>query len=409
MIRRKDNKNRVLKNGEYQKRNGSYEYRWTDRVGKEHSVYAKTLGDLRLKEEEITKARFEGTEAPKKNLSVNELYEMWVKLKKGLKDNTFQNYQYMYCQFVKPKFGKLKIMTIKRSDVRAFYNYLADTCNLKANTIDCVHTVLHQVFELAVEDDYIRYNPSDNALKELKKAHAGDSEKRQGLTRQQQKIFEDYLKKPGMYHCWYPIFETMLWTGMRVGEITGLTWDDIDFENNTISVNHTLVFYKNQDAGKCVFSVNTPKTKAGKRTIYMLPNVKEALLEQKQMLEDLNLTCTSRIDGYTNFVFLNRFGSVQHQGTLNKALRLHIIRDCNYEILDHCKEGEEAVLLPQFSCHILRHTFTTRLNEAGVNLKVMQDVLGHSDVEITMNVYTDATSDLKKSEMEKFAGFYNLG
>lgn len=87
----------------------------------------------------------------------------------------------------------------------------------------------NKVIELGVEDDYLRYNSSDNALKELKKAHNNDSVKRKALTIKEQELFEDFLKKQGQYNKWYPIFIVMLWTGLRVGEITGLRWCDIDF------------------------------------------------------------------------------------------------------------------------------------------------------------------------------------
>ena len=101
------------------------------------------------------------------------------------------------------------------------------------------------------------------------------------------------------------------------------------------------------------------------------------------------------IDGYTDFIFVNRFGNTQHQGTLNKAIR-RIIRDCNDEVL--LKEEDDPVLLPHFSCHSLRHTFTTRMCEAGVNVKVIQDALGHADISTTLNIYADVTKELKKNE-----------
>ena len=236
--RRKDNKGRVLKEGEHQRQNGTYEYKWRDKRSKRHSIYAKTLDELREKEIDVLRDALDGVREDKKNLTINDLYNLWVQLKKGLKDNTFSNYQYMYTQFVQSDFGYTKIADLKRTDVRAFYNRLADERNLKANTIDSVHTVLHQVLELGVEDDYLRYNPSDNALKELKKAHNHDSEKRKALTLQEQELFEAFLRKQGQYHRWYPIFTVMLWTGLRVGEAVGLRWCDIDLEDETISINH---------------------------------------------------------------------------------------------------------------------------------------------------------------------------
>ena len=310
----------------------------------------------------------------------------------------------MYTQFVEPDFGGMHIVDLKRSDVRAFYNHLADSQHVKVNTIDNIHTVLHQVLELGVEDDYLRYNPSDNALKELKKAHNNDSGKRRALTVPEQELFEQYLSKNGQYHRWYPIFVVMMWTGMRVGEVTGLRWCDIDFEEETISVNHTLVYYDKGGSERCGFAVNTPKTKAGERTIPMLPKVKEAFIMEKEYQKECEISCQATVDGYTDFIFINRFGGVQHQGTLNKALR-RIIRDCNYEILDNAK-GKEAVTLPRFSNHSLRHTFTTRMCEAGVNIKAMQDILGHADAETTLQIYTDATKDLNKSEMINFGDYF---
>lgn len=402
--RRKDDKGRVLKDGEHQRTNGTYEYKWRDKRGKRHSIYAKSLDELRDKEIDVLRDALDGIRADKNYLTINDLYYRWAQLKKGLKHNTFQNYKYMYTQFVKPDFGEMHIVDLKRSDVRAFYNHLADTQHIKANTIDNIHTVLHQVLALAIEDDYLRYNPSDNALKELKRAHNNDSEKRRALTVPEQELFEQYLSKKGQYNRWYPIFVVMMWTGMRIGEIVGLRWCDIDLEEETISVNHTLVYFDKGGSERCGFAVNTPKTKAGERIIPMLPKVKEAFIMEKEYQKECEITCEATVDGYTDFIFINRFGGVQHQGTLNKALR-RIIRDCNYEVLDNAKD-KEVVTLPRFSNHSLRHTFTTRMCEAGVNIKAMQDILGHADAETTLQIYTDATKEFKKSEMINFEDYF---
>ena len=402
--RRKDKKNRVLKEGEYQRSCGTYEFKWRDKSGGRHSISAVTLEELREKELDVLRDVLDGVKADKNNLTINDLYNSWVQLKRGLKDNTFSNYKYMYTMFVEPDFGKRKIVDLKRSDIRSFYNYLADERHVQINTIDCIHTVLHQVLELGVEDDYLRYNPSDNALKELKKARNFESTKRRALTVPEQELFEAYLSKQGQYHRWYPIFIIMLWTGMRVGEVTGLRWCDIDLEDDTISVNHTLVYYDKRNDERCTFAINTPKTAAGERIIPMLPKVKEAFLMEKKYQEECGLESRAVVDGYRDFIFINRFGNVQHQGTLNKALS-RIVRDCNFEILDK-PHKKDTVILPKFSNHSLRHTFTTRMCEAGVNLKVMQEILGHADAETTMDIYAEATKELKKSELDSFAEFF---
>lgn len=397
--RRLDSKRKVLRKGESQRADGTYDYRWTSRNGKRHSIYAKTLEELRRKEEQVMRDKSDGIKVEAQNVTINDVFDLWCDLKRGLKDNTFQNYKYMYTQFVQPDFGKSRIVRLKKSDVKRFYNMLADERGLKVATIDNIHTVLHQVLDMAVDDNYIRHNPSSNVLKELKQSHNFDTEKRKALTVEEQKLFLTFLKDSRQYNHWYPIFALMLGSGLRVGEATGLRWCDVDLEAKEIDVNHTLVYYNHAQNG-CYFGVNTPKTKAGNRTVPMLDLVRDALLQEKERQTFNELECKVTVDAYTDFIFINRFGNVQHQGTLNKALR-RIIRDCNDEVL--AKDENATVLLPRFSCHNLRHTFTTRLIEAGVNPKVVQDTLGHKDISTTLGIYASVTNDFKKSAYDTMA------
>ncbi|MEE1250047.1 MAG: tyrosine-type recombinase/integrase [Lachnospiraceae bacterium] len=396
--KRKDKDRIVLRTGEGQRPNGTYEYRWTDKTGKRRRVYAKTLEELREKEKEIERDKSDGIKAEARYVTVNELFDLWKQIKRGLKDNTFQNYQYMYNTFVRPEFGKKRISTLKKSDVKRFYNYLADERSLQASTIDSIHTVLHQVLDMAVDDSYIRNNPSNNVLKELKQSHVFKTEKRKALTRPQQDLLLDFLQRNHTYNHWYPIFAVMLGTGLRVGEATGLRWCDIDLDKGMVDVNHTLVYYCHRhevEKNGCYFNVNTPKTETSVRQVPMMDFVKEAFLKEKEYQEAMGVECKATVDGYTDFIFVNRFGNVQHQGTLNKAIR-RIIRDCNDEVL--MKGEDDPVLLPHFSCHTLRHTFTTRMCEAGVNVKVIQDTLGHADIATTLNIYADVSKELKQTE-----------
>lgn len=394
--KRMDKNRKVLRKGESQRADGTYDYRWTTRNGKRHSVYAKTLDELREKEEQILKDKSDGIKAEASRVTLDDLFELWCDLKRGLKDNTFQTYKYMYTQFVSPDLGKRRVSTLKKSDIKRFYNMLADERNLKISTVDRIHTVLHQVLQIAVDDNYIRNNPSDNVLRELKQSHNFDTEKRKALTVDEQKLFLSYLQKNKQYNHWYPIFALMIGTGLRVGEATGLRWCDINLHEKEISVNHTLVYYKHAVNG-CYFNVNTPKTKAGNRTVPMMNFVKQALIQERKNQIASGIKCEVTIDGYTDFIFVNRYGNVQHQGTLNKALR-RIIRDCNDEVLE--KGEKDPVLLPRFSCHNLRHTFTTRLIESGVNPKVVQDTLGHKDISTTLGIYADVTKDFKKEAFD---------
>ncbi len=395
-------KNRVrLKTGETQRPNGTYAYRWTTPDGKRHSVYAPTLEKLREQEEQIIVDKHDGIRSDIKSLTVNEMFDLWCQLKRGIKDSTFKNYIYMYELFVKPSFGKNRLVLVKKSDVRRFYNSLADGKILKIATIDNVHNVLHQVFQVAVDDGMIRINPTDNMLKELKLSHGFEREKKSALTIEQQNLFFDFLRTHPKYLHWYPVFYVMANTGMRVGEITGLRWQDIDLNEGVININHTLVYYNHRDENGCYFSINTPKTKAGVREIPMTESVKQAFIQEREYQREVGIESNMRVDGYADFIFVTQNGRVQHQGNLNKAI-LRIMRDCNDEVLEKCGSDSDPVLLPHFSCHILRHTFATRLCESGINLKVIQSVLGHADVSTTMNIYVDVTNSLKKKEIAAF-------
>lgn len=225
----------------------------------------------------------------------------------------------------------------------------------------------------------------------------------------EQELFLNFLKKSDIYSHWYPLFAVMLGTGLRVGEVTGLRWCDIDLEEGMIDVNHNLVYYSHRQEGYkkgVYFNVNTPKTQAGIRQVPMLDFVKGAFLEEKAYQERSGIKCNIKIDGYTDFIFINRFGEAQHQGTINKAI-YRIIRDCNDAQFEKSEHPE--VLLPHFSCHNLRHTFTTRMVEAGVNVKVIQDALGHKDIQTTLNIYADVTKELRKSEFEGLDEFFKAG
>ena len=228
--RRKDKARTILRKGEGQRSNGTYYYRWQDRDGKRHYLYAKTLPELREQEKQIEKDKVDGIKGAARYTTVNDLYELWKQIKRGLRNTTFENYTYMYDMFASRDIGTMRISTLKKSDVKRFYNRLADEKGLKPASIDNIHTVLHQVLDMAVDDEYIRSNPSDNVLRELKKSHCYQTEKRRGLTVPEQELFLDFLQHNATYHHWYPLFAVMIGTGLRIGEVTGLRWCDIDLE-----------------------------------------------------------------------------------------------------------------------------------------------------------------------------------
>lgn len=402
--RRFDNKHRILQKGEYQKPNGMYEFKWTDAYGKRHSVYSTDLDELRIKEQKIELNKFEGIKEAPTTLTVENLYETWKKLKRGIKATTLSNYVFAFESFIKPSFGKKRVIQVKRTDVRAFYISLLEERCVSIGTVENVHNVLQQVFQYAVDDDILRKNPCDRVLKELKISYSElRSAKRQSLTLDQEVRFLKYIYESELYRHWFPAFFIMANTGLRVGELTGLRWQDIDLDNGTINVNHTLVYFNHRDNKGSYFSINTPKTENGYRTIIMTEAVKNAFVMEKKYQEAAKIESVDEIDGYEDFIFINRFGHAQHQGTLNKALR-RIIRDYNLDAIK-ANKCESDDMLPHFSCHILRHTYATRLIECGSNLRFVQYQMGHSEIQTTMDRYVSVTESFKQKEIKGFENY----
>lgn len=403
MQRRKDNAGRVLKDGESQRKDGMYMYRWTTRDGKRQYLYSSTLLGLREKESKLQKDMSDGIRVEEKNVSVNDVYELWKSNKKGLKKSTFGNYKYMYEQYVKDDLGEFKIQELRKSDVVRFYNRLIDNRRLAINTIEAVNTVLHQVFQVAVDDDYIRKNLIEGVLNECKSARNYSKPKRHALTIPEQDAFISYIRETPEYHHWLPLFTFFLGTGCRVSEIVGLTWSNVDMENNLIKICQGMVSY-DRDNKKTYHYLSLPKTQAGIRYIPMLKEVKKALLDEKAYQEEVGIECSVSIDGQSDFVFLNRFGNVHNPQTINRTIKRIVLAYNTEEAERALKEDREGVYLPNFSCHNLRHTFATRFCENETNLKVIQSILGHKDIQTTMDVYAEATKDKLQEAFENLDG-----
>jgi len=245
--------------------------------------------------------------------------------------------------------------------------------------MEIIHTIIHPVFTLAVRDNYIRINPATGAMAEIKKSHNWEKPKRHALTIAEQTAFIDYMRNHKVYNHWLPLFTVLLGTGCRIGEAIGLRWEDCDFDEGIISINHNMVYRKYEEDEKARFHIVTPKTSAGVRIVPML-------------------------SGYTGFIFQNRYGDPLSPHSVNRA----IDRICAAYIEDETvladQEGRDPVLIRHFSAHNLRHTFCTRFCENERNIKVIQEIMGHADIETTMNIYAEATKEKKKESFSNLEG-----
>ena len=396
--RRLDKNRLTLRKGETQRKDGTYDFRWTSADGKRHSVYAATLQELREKEEEIIRDKQDGIKTEIRRTTVNDVFELWCDLKRGLKHNTFTNYKYMYNRFVRDTFGKRIINDIKYSDVKFFYCSLMNILGLQANTLDNIHTILHPTFQMAVRDNVIRNNPASGVMAEIKKANGKNKGIRHALTLEQQRAFLNYVSNSPVYCHWLPLFTALFGTGCRIGEMIGLRWEDLDYENKTISINHAAI-YRVMENGKSEFHISSPKTEAGIRTIPMMQAVEQAFKDEYEAQKETGFN-VQVVDGMSGFIFCNKDGIIHKPSVINSAIKRIYEAYNAEEIIKAKRESRRPVLIPHFSCHHIRHTFCTRFCENERNLKVIQSIMGHANIETTMDIYAEAT-DVKKKEAIK--------
>lgn len=401
---RKDLRGRALRQGEIQRKDDlRYMYSYTDPLGRRKFIYANDLTELREKEQKLQRDQLDGLDIyAAGKATVNDTFDRYMATKYELRDSTRSGYLYTYDHFVRDNFGLKKLIDVKYSDVLQYYYYLLNEKGIAVSSLDSVHCLLHPTFELAVRDDIIRKNPTDGVMKEITKKSGKNKGIRHALTIDEQRAFMDYLATHPVYYHWWPLFTVLLGTGCRIGECIGLRWQDLDFEKRLININHSIVYYPDKKSGSTIMRVSLPKTEAGIRTIPMLDVVKDAF-EMEREEQEANGGNKQVIDGMSGFVFCNRFGNVPNPQTVNDTIR-RIRKNYNAEeVLNAKKENREPIILPEFSCHHLRHTFATRLCDTETNLKVIQSVMGHAGIETTMNIYADATEKKKQESFNELA------
>lgn len=382
-----------LKKGEYERSNGTFEYRWTEN-SVNRCVYAKTLLELRKKEDEIQKNYNDGIKTISKDITLNHYYRIWMSIKSGVRDSTLVTYQRLYLRYIENGLGETPIRNLSYSTIVKFYKGLIEEKGLGISSVDNLNVVLSMVLDVAVRDGLIRANPCNGTLKELRREYAHTVKEVKALTRSEQTLFEDFISRTGIFHCLEPIITVMLYTGMRVGEVGGLRWADVDFERNEINITHTLVYDGKPSRKGAEYQLNPPKTKTSERCIPISPRVKEALLNEKKRQEEIGIKCSVTINGYSDFVFLDDKGGLFHYKKLNHRLdRLSAAIDAEIK-----SQGmiNGLIAFPHVHSHMLRHTFATRMREAGADIKATADIMGHTETALTLNVYTDATTEFKR-------------
>ena len=380
-MRRRDPKGALLKTGESYRKDGRYEYRYSDFKGKRHSIYAQTLFDLRQEEERVDAANKIDENYIAGGITVLQLVERYISIRQGVRYNTKVGYNFVKNLLSKEKFSTYKVRDVKVSDAKLWFIKLHED-GKGYSTLTSVRGVLKPAFDMAYEEDIIHKNPF--AFK-ITTVVPNDSERRIAMTDKQLNALMEFFKNDPTYRKHYNQFVVLLETGMRVSELCGLTMKDIDFENRRINVDHQLV---RERSGR--YYTEETKTKSGKRQIPMSDECYEALKNivtnrRKPKVEPI-------IGGYTGFLLLDKKNQPK--------VSLHIENNLRWG-LDKYRKLHPDKPLPNITPHVFRHTFCTNMAKAGLDIKSLQYLMGHSDVGTTMNVYTHANYESALVQFKK--------
>lgn len=365
-------KRRLNGEGNIRKRkNGFLEYRYTDTNGKRRSVFSKSRKELNLKIQEIRLKMYKGDTVFNSKITIGELYSHIIKQKLDMnmiKENTYKRNLETLEILKKYNIANMFISKAEVKDIEAFLISIVNA-EYSQSTIKKITQAIKQVFKEAfksgiINKDLIQYINTPKSKKETKKIFA--------LTKDEQSNLEK-IYKASRYYMQYLI---ALNTGMRVGEINALQKKDIDLSNRLISVHKTIT----RDLNYKAVIRNTTKTKSGVRKVYITNKLLNPLTEY---IENLN---------NDDFLFKDKKGGIINTATINNEFkRLNKrFKFCSHEV----------------NTHMLRHTYATRCIEAGVTAEVLKEFLGHANIQITINTYTDIFNEYKEKHYKKIDEYF---
>lgn len=404
--KRRDSNNQILPENVIQRKDGTY--MWKKSIdGKQYCEYSKTLNGIKQKRNkalyEIEHGTYKGkrakvresVELAKKDITLNEWFFQWEKAYriKKVKNNTLQHNHRTYMTRYSDTIGKQKIKEIKQIDITMLCQQMRNE-GLSYNTVHRYTMLLSVMLEDAIKNGLIEINPAKGALQLRKDA----KKERRVLTENEQNRFFEFVRNDEYYRKYYSMFVVAFGTGMRVGELLGLTWKDVDFDKREIDINHAISHQKNYvENSKENVSIDTPKTKSSIRKIPMIEDVYTEL----QYVKKNGKKSKASINGYKDFVFVTSGGTPYCCQNINKTL-YHIVDKMNErEHWNKERFGKEPEYFERFSSHTMRHTFATRCFEKGIKPKVVQKLLGHASIKMTMDLYTHVTEEYTLNEIKK--------
>ncbi len=389
---RRDHKNRLLREGESQNKDGRYRYTYYEN-GKQKNLYSwkleksdklptgkKDCVALRVQIESVQKKQILYGKYSESSYTVLDLVERYVGLKTGVRKSTQAGYKTVINVLKKDEFGSRKIGDIRVSDAKLWLIQLQKN-GRGYSSIHTIRGVLRPAFQMAVDDDILLKNPFEFHLATVV---INDSIRREAITKKQERAFLKFVKDDPHFSKYYEGIYILFKTGMRISEFCGLTIHDIDMKERTIDINHQL-----QRLSDMEYLIEPTKTNAGKRVLPMTPDVYECF---KTILKNRKAPKKEPMIGkYVGFLYLDKNGM--------PMVALHW-----QKYFEHICEKYNKIYklqIPKITPHVCRHTYCTNMALAGMNPKTLQYLMGHSEIGVTLDVYTHMSFEDAREEMQK--------
>ena len=382
-----------MKSGESQRSDGRYAYKYTDTFGKPQFVYSWKLvptdkipagkrPDLSLREKvkQIQQDIADGIDPIGKKMTVCQLYAKYIRQRGNVKRGTKKSRQQLMKLLSDDKLGAASIDSVKLSDAKEWALRMQEK-GIAYHTICNSKRSLKAIFYMAIQDDCIRKNPFDFPINDVIN---DDTEPKVPLTPAQEEELLKFMQDDPVYAKYYDEVVILLETGLRISELCGLTETDLNFDLRFVNVDHQLL--RSTEDG---YYIETPKTDSGFRQVPMSAAAYEAF---QRVLKNRKGAKAIQVDGYSNFLFLNR------NGLPKVAVNYDAMFKCLAKKFNKC---HQEPLPPVMTPHTMRHTFCTRMANAGMNPKALQYIMGHANIVMTLNYYAHATFQSAQEEMAR--------
>lgn len=361
-----------------QRPDGKWELRFTV-YGKRYSVYGKSQKECRANELQRRKELEEKTYTRNNALTLDAYFDEWIRHKaQSVGECTLNIYFRMYRLHIGPAMGKRRIKDIERREVMQFQE--AVHRYLSTGTVKMIMSTLRQILKSAVMDEVIPRNVCDTVPGVKAKATEKPAREtiHRALTENELRTIFKYLHSSPYFN----VFQLMILTGMRVGECCALKWRDVDWKNNVIHIRRTIT---RNTAGKTIMG-QTTKTKKSTRDIPMNAAIAEVMHNQRAIYDALNGGTVQPMEAR---VFSNEKGGLLSTKSVQATLQAALKRAR--------KNGES---MEYFSVHAFRDTFASMAAQRGVDMNVLKELMGHSSLSMTSDLYCHVYEKQKREAMK---------